>query len=260
MNKVVVISGASSGIGLALKSKFLNDGDFVIGLSRTVLDENDIACDVSSPEDIKKASLIIKEKYGKVDILVNNAGIGISGATELIPMENIRRAFEISYFGALGLTRAILPLMDTGSRIIFMSSISGLTAIPFRSVYCSVKAAELMLGESLRMELSETGIKVVTFCPGEIKTNFSSNKLADIQTSARYGERVKNALEVVASREKKRMKMDKVINSIYKKCIKGRKAMYIIGAKYKFLYFAKRIMPTTAYLNLTNNMLGGKKK
>ncbi len=68
MNKIVVISGASSGIGLALKTKFLNDGDLVVGLSRTVLDENDIACDMSNPEDIKKAGAIIKGKYGKVDI------------------------------------------------------------------------------------------------------------------------------------------------------------------------------------------------
>ena len=259
MNKVVVISGATSGLGLALKKIFIDNGDYVYGLSRSVNDDKDIPCDVTSKEDIDLAVSRIAEKHSNIDILINNAGIGISGATEYIPMENIRKAFDISYFGSLELTRACLPFMDKGSRIIFMSSISGLTAIPFRSVYCSVNSAQLMLGESLRMELSQTGIDVVTLCPGEIKTNFSANKLADTKTSERYGQRVEKALDYVAKREEKRMKIEKVINKIYRICVKGKRAMYIIGGKYKFLYFAKRVLPTTQYLKLTDNMLGGKK-
>lgn len=257
--KIVVISGATSGLGMAIAKRFEADGHIVCNLARSCSDNGfDYGCDVTDPEQVASAVGKIGERYGRIDVLVNNAGIGISGATELIPMENIRAAMEVSYFGSLNLTRACLRFMNKGARIIFMSSIAGLTAIPFRSVYCSAKSAELMLGESLRMELSQTGISVVTLCPGEIKTNFSANKLADIQTTERYGKRVTNALEKVSSREGKRMTIDKVIGKIYKICTRGRKAMYIIGGKYKFLYFAKRIMPTTMYLKLTDKMLGGR--
>lgn len=261
MKRVVVISGATSGLGKALAQKFTACGDIVCGLSRSGTGEGDsYRCDVSDEAQVNEAVAQITDKYGKIDIVINNAGMGISGATELIPIENIRTVFDVSYFGALYVTRACLKHMERGGRIIFMSSISGLTAIPFRSVYCSVKAAELMLGESLRMELSQTGISVVTFCPGEIKTNFSANKFADLSTNQRYGMRVEKALEVVSSREHKRMPIDKVIDKMFKICLKGRKAMYIIGGKYKFLAFAQRILPTTTYLKLTDRMLGGREK
>lgn len=259
MEKIVVISGATSGLGKALAEKFIADGDVVCNLARSC-EESDTAykCDVSDEWQVNRAVDAIGARYGRVDILINNAGVGISGATEFIPVEDIKRAMDISYFGALYLTRACLKYMSSGARIIFMSSIAGLTAIPFRSVYCSVKAAELMLGESLRMELSQTGIDVVTLCPGEIKTNFSANKLADVRTSERYGDRVQKAQAKVFDREEKRMPISKVIDKMYKICRKGRKAMYIIGGKYKFLYFGKRVLPTTTYLKLTDNMLGGK--
>ena len=259
MNKIVVISGATSGLGKALAEKFEADGDCVINLSRSCDEtETSYRCDVSDEWQVNRAVEAIGGRYGRVDILINNAGVGISGATEFLPIEDVKRAMDISYFGALYLTRACLKFMSRGARIIFMSSIAGLTAIPFRSVYCSVKAAELMLGESLRMELSQTGIDVLTFCPGEIKTNFSANKLADVRTSERYGSRVEKAQAKVFDREDKRMPVSKVIDKMYKICRRGRKAMYIIGGKYKFLYFAKRILPTTTYLKLTDNMLGGK--
>lgn len=260
MNKIVVITGASSGIGKALKTQFLAAGDTVVSCQRTCGgdDKDFIACDVTDEESVRAAAAEIAAKYGRIDILINNAGVGISGATELIPTADIRRAMDISYFGSIYVTRSLLPLMYEKGRIIFMSSVAGLFALPYRSVYSSVKAAQLMLGESLRMELSHTGIRVVTLCPGEIKTNFSANKLADHKTNERYGDRVQKAAEYVMSREEKRMPIGSVAGKLYRICDRGRKAMYIIGGKYKFLWFAKRIMPTTAYLKMTDKLLGGR--
>lgn len=260
MDKIVVITGASSGIGLALKEQFEAAGDTVVSCQRTNNnnDKHFICCDVTVEASVKAAAREIESRYGKIDIVINNAGVGISGATELIPMSDIRRAMDISYFGSLMFTRETLPLLKGNGRIVFMSSVSGLFALPYRSVYCSVKAAQLMLGESLRMELSHTKIKVVTLCPGEIKTNFSANKLACPATNELYGDRVAKAADYVASREEKRMPMASVAKKMYKMCDRGRKAMYIIGGKYKFLWFGKRVLPTTAYLNLTDKMLGGR--
>ena len=258
---VVIISGATSGIGKALAERYRADGHTVCNLSRSC--ENggdDYKCDVTNEARVNEAVEEIAAKYGRIDVVINNAGCGISGATELVPMDKVRAVLEVSYYGSLYLTRACLKHMGKGGRIIFMSSICGLTPTPFHSVYCSVKAAVLMLGESLRMELSQTGIKVITFCPGEIRTNFTANKYIDVQTNEKYGKRVDTAIKKGASRESKRMSVEKAAAKMYKKCIKGRKAMYIIGGKYKFLNFLRRILPTTTYLNMANKVLSGKEQ
>ncbi len=258
---VVIISGATSGIGKALAERYRADGYTVCNLSRSCETEGDnYKCDVTDEEKVTATVDEIAAKYGRIDVVINNAGSGISGATELIPTKEIKKAMDVSYYGALYLTRACLKYMKRGGRIIFMSSISGITAIPFRSVYCSAKAAELMLGEALRMELSQAGIKVISFCPGEIKTNFSRNKYAGVESNARYGKRVENALKKVSDRESHRMPLDKISAKIYKKCVKGRKAVYVIGGIYKILYLGYKILPTTTYLKLTDRLLGGREK
>ena len=105
MEKIVVISGATSGLGKALAEKFRADGDVVCGLSRSCAEsETDYPCDVSDEGQVNAAVDKIVERYGRIDILINNAGVGISGATELIPVEDIRKAMDVSYYGALFLT------------------------------------------------------------------------------------------------------------------------------------------------------------
>ena len=256
--KVAVISGATSGIGKLLAEKFAADGYVVCDLARSCSGEGDeYKCDVSDEAQVNAAVDKIAEKYGHIDILVNNAGVGISGATELLPIEDIKRVIDVSYFGALYLTRACLKYMTAGARIIFMSSISALTVTPFHSVYCSAKAAEQMLGLSLRMELSHTGIEVVCICPGEIRTEFSANKLVHTETNERYGERVRKAYELAVSRNGKRMDPEKIIGKIYKICIYGKKAMYIIGGKYKAFYRLKKLTSENFFINMTNKFASG---
>ncbi len=257
--KVVIISGATSGIGKALAERYRADGYTVCNLSRSCETEGDnYKCDVTDEEKVTATVDEIAAKYGRIDVVINNAGSGISGALELVPMERVRQVMDVSYYGSLYLTRACLKHMKAGGRLVFMSSICGLTPTPFHSIYCSAKAAVLMLGEALRMELSQTGITSVTICPGEIRTNFTANKYVDAQTNEKYGNRVATAIKKGESRESKRMSVDKAADKIYKKIVKGRKAMYIIGGKYKFLNFLRRIMPTTAYLNMANKVLSGK--
>ena len=257
--KGAVISGATSGIGKALAEKFGETGYVVCNLARSCDGEGDnYKCDVSDEAQVNAAVEKIAEKYGHIDVLVNNAGVGISGATELLPVADVKRAFDVSYYGALYLTRACLKHMSSGARIIFISSIAALIPVPFRSVYSSVKAAELMLGEALRMELSHTGIEVVCICPGEIKTNFSANRLADVTTNERYGDRPAAALRHVAEKESKRMPISKVINKLYAICTRGKKPIYIIGGKYKFFNAARKLLPTDLFLKCTGGAVKGK--
>ena len=254
MEKTAIITGGTSGLGKELKKLYESDGYRVCVLARSCDDEtkDEYACDVSDEAQVTAAVEKIAAKYGRIDVVVNNAGMGVLGASELIPTDDIRRAFDVSYYGALHVTRACLKHMLRGGRIIFICSIAAYIPVPFRSPYSSAKAAELMLCMALRMELKKAGITVVGICPGEIKTNFSANRASEVSTNERYGDRPQAALDRIAQKTPKRMPAEKAAKKIYKKCRKGRKAVYVIGGKYRFFRFAQRFVPSTFFMEMTD--------
>ncbi len=262
MSKVVVITGSSSGIGKNLKKMFEENGDIVIGLSRSESQSpTSFPCDLTDAEQIKTAFDFIGEKYGHVDILVNNAGFGISGATELVSENQIKNIFDVNFFGALTCARLCLPLMDKNSKIINISSACALFPLPFRTLYCSSKSALNMLSQSWDLELRPFGIRVVSICPGDIKTNFTKNREKSFETNKRYDNRIKNATSYVDNRENKRMSIDAAVTKIFKICNKRNpKPMYIIGAKYKLFYFGQKILPIRIFNGLIGKIFDGKKK
>jgi len=116
----------------------------------------------------------------------------------------------------------------------------------------------LNLSFALRMELSHLGIEVSAFCPGDTKTNFTENRIKDDTTSDKYGDRLATATENSDSREDKRMPVEVVAEKIFKTINKTKlKPFYIVGGKYKFLYFLTRITPKSWLLSGTNKKLGG---
>lgn len=271
-SRIIVITGGSSGIGAQLVRRFMQNGDAVVTLSRTNPDEflpldetgaaagqaRFLACDLSDSAQTEAAAARLTECLAKIDILINNAGLGISGATELLPVTEVRGVVEVDYFAALLLSSRLLPLVCENGKIVTISSACALFALPFRGVYCAAKAAASMLSYSMRMELSNTSIKAVCICPGDIKSGFTANRRKVAATNARYGNRVTNAAKKIDSREHKRMDADRSGKAIYKICDKKRGALYIVGAKYKFLYAASRLLPVGLFLKLTDRMFGGK--
>ena len=254
MEKIAVITGATSGLGKELKKLYERDGYRVCVLARSCDNEerDEYKCDVSDEAQVNAAAAKIAAKYGRIDVVVCNAGAGMFGTAELAPMSEIKRIMDISYFGALYTVRACLKHMGKGGRIVIMSSISAMTVTPYHSAYCAAKAAELMLSMAMRMELKPAGIDVVCICPGEISTGFSVNKKMYTDTNERYLDRVAKAAQIAASRSgKKRMPAEKAAKKIYKKCTKGKKAVYIIGGKYKFFRGVQRLVGDTAFLGLT---------
>lgn len=253
-NKVIVITGSSSGIGKYLASYFKN-GNTIVGLCRTE-SENSIKCDLSSPLDVENAVDIIKEKYGRVDILINNAGYGLTGAVETVTDEEIRRIFEVNFFSALSLIRHLLPLMPSGGKIINVSSACALFALPFKSMYCASKSALSMLSYSLKMELATSNIEVTAICPGDVKTPFTTNRKSNYTTNERYNDAIKNTDEKLAKRNNKRMSLDYAGKKIAKIIEKKRfKPTYIIGNKHKFLYFLSKIFPQSTFLYFTRKFM-----
>ena len=148
MEKVVLITGGSSGIGKAVGEYLLQKGFRVYGTSRTpekYLNSKFpiIALDVTQTESISACVLAVLEKETKIDVLVNNAGVGITGPMEEIPETEIKNNFETNFFGPLAVIKAVLPTMrqQKSGLIINITSIAGYMGLPFRGVYSASKAA-----------------------------------------------------------------------------------------------------------------------
>lgn len=257
--KIAVVTGGSSGIGRELLVRLTEYGYKVVNVSRSFPQDiacEHIACDLSVPTEVQAAAQTIIQTYKNVDLLINNAGLGISGATELLPEDKVRYVMEVDYFAPLLFTRALLPAMQAGSKIVFISSACALFALPYRGVYCSAKAAVSMLAYGLRMELAPSKIDVVCICPGDIKSNFTENRLKYTDTNERYGNNVAAAQHKVDSRKHKRMSVQKTGKKMAKIAVKKKRAFYIIGAKYKLLYFCSKIFPQNFMLKMTEKMFG----
>lgn len=251
--RVVVISGCTSGIGKELSSLYRQSGHIVIGLSRTATDP-DVAVDVTDYVAVERAVNDIYERYGRIDTVIANAGGGLSGATELLPIEQIEKQLSLNFTGALNLAQCALKVMKRGSNIAFISSACALFALPYRAIYCASKAAVNMAAYGLYMELKDHGIRVSTICPGDIQTNFTKNRVKCEDGGERYGDAPKLSAQKIDSREHKRMKLQPAAKKIYKYCTKCKKPLYIVGFKYKVLNFLRHILPQKLFLNVTAKM------
>ncbi len=192
-DKIVWVTGASSGIGEALVKKLASYGAQVI-LSARREDEllrvknacgaNGEKCvlvplDLEDEKSINDAIHKVKTLIGTVDILINNGGISQRSLTAETSMEVDRRLMEINYFGAIALTKAVLPGMIKKGRgnIVAVSSISGKFGFPLRSAYSASKHALHGFYETLGLEVKEQGIHVTIACPGRVRTEISKHAL-----------------------------------------------------------------------------------
>lgn len=254
--KTVLITGGTSGIGRELANIYKNEGYqvYAVGLDPNPLDKNEYFCDVTNINSIQN----IADKFEHLDLLICSAGFGISGSLELTGADIAKKLFDVNYFGVLNTCQVCLPKIQKHSKIIVIGSCCGLFALPFRAHYCASKSAINMFANGLRMELSKTDIDVTVVNPGDVKTEFIQNRIKNFETNERYQNRVKNAQEVVESKNDKRMSVKFCARKIFKICKKKNlKASYIIGFKYKVLNFFAKIMPKNIFLNITNKFMGG---
>ena len=189
-NRTVWITGASSGIGAALAIEFSNAGANIVLSGRRVAALEAIAercnsqittwvepLDVMDQKRIPILAKAVIEKTGGIDILINNAGISQRSRVVDTEMEVIDRIMQINFYGAVAMTKAVLPQMvERGSgHIVVISSLVGKFGTPLRSAYAASKHALHGFFDALRAETFDQGIQVITFCPGYIKTQLSYN-------------------------------------------------------------------------------------
>jgi len=192
-DKIVWITGASSGIGEALTHSFAKRNATIIisGRRMAELERVKQQCnsaaekihivtfDVSNTNEINQAANQVIEKFGKIDILINNAGVSQRALVKDAPIEIDRKIMEINFFGTVALTKAILPFMisQQAGKIIVISSLAGKLGTKYRSAYAASKHALHGFFDSLRCEVWQDNIQVLLVCPGYIKTNISFNAI-----------------------------------------------------------------------------------
>ena len=191
-NKVVWITGASSGIGEALAMGFAVLGAKLVLSARNEQQLQRVAhacgsetclvlpLDVTEQASMETAVVKVKECFGSIDLLINNAGISQRSTALETDMETYRKIFEVDVFGQIALTKAVLPIMvhQGKGHIAITASVAGKMGVPFRTGYCAAKHAVMGFFDALRSEVEHHGISVSAVVPGFIKTNISANAIA----------------------------------------------------------------------------------
>ncbi|MGB3776500.1 MAG: SDR family oxidoreductase [Leeuwenhoekiella sp.] len=183
MPAVVLITGASSGIGKAI-AEYLADRDYTVyGTSRNPKEKelngvHFLPLDVTQSDSIKNAVTLVLQRENQIDFLINNAGKGIGGPLEEIPESELKSIFETNYFGPINLIKEVLPVMreKRNGMIINVTSIAGFMGLPYRSAYSATKGALGLTTEALRMELKEFNIRLTNVAPGDFATNIAAGR------------------------------------------------------------------------------------
>jgi short-subunit dehydrogenase len=188
--RVVVVTGASMGIGEAIAKIFVEQGASVVLLSREAARAEDartrigcpertvaLACDVRHPEDIDRALALTLHHFKRVDVWINNAGRGLMDSVSDLDMHSCHDLFETNFFGAISAMQAVIPVMrrQGGGSIINISSVAGHIPLPFHAAYSATKFALNAMGKAAGVELKSDNIHVLTVCPGYVRTAFSDN-------------------------------------------------------------------------------------
>lgn len=208
---VVLVTGASSGIGKACAEHLVGLGHRVYGTSRRPAGASGgvemLQVDVTKDASVAEGVARVLKTEGRIDVLINNAGYGIAGAVEETSVPEAQEQFDTNFFGMFRVTKAVLPGMRErrSGLIVNMSSIGGLISIPFQSFYCATKFAIEGFTEALRMEVHAFGIRVVLIEPGDHATNFTRSRVRtkESQGNSPYKEKFDAALGVMEHDEQK---------------------------------------------------------
>lgn len=249
-DKVVVITGGTSGIGKALAFKFGLKGSKIVitgrdrqALEKTASDlrENGVQvlpviADVTLMDDNKKMAQESVKVFGRIDVLINNAGISMRAIFEDVDPEVIRRVMDINFYGAVYATKCCLPeiIRNKGS-IVGISSIAGFRGLPARTGYSASKFALNGFLESLRTELLNSGVHVLTACPGFTASNIRKRSLTEDGSSRGESPR----------QEDKMMTAEECAEHIYRATVRRRRSL-VLTLQGKFVVFLNKWLPGLA--------------
>lgn len=267
--KVVLITGASSGIGEAAAIRLMRAGYVVYGGARRVermknLEEQgirilklDVTDDASMIEGVER----IMSEQGRIGILINNAGYGSFGAFEDVPQSEARSQFEVNVFGLARLTQLVLPYMRANGvgKIINISSMGGKIYEPMGSWYHASKFAVEGLSDCLRLEVKKFGIDVIIIEPGGIKTEWEDiaiDHLMKVSGSGAYRNLAAMSAKLLATSRKQGSSPDVIAKTIERAILaRNPKTRYAAGAGAGIILFLRRVLSDKGFDRLMMTLL-----
>lgn len=264
MTKVVLITGASSGLGKATASYLLANNYRVFGTSRDpqkhISDINFdlLTFDLNQPETAQKLVNQVMHKVGRIDVLINNAGAGITGSIEETDVNSMQTHFSTNFFGPLSLIQKVLPVMrqQKSGLIINITSIGGYMGLPFRGIYSASKGALGLTSEALRMEVKRFGIDIVTLAPGDYATDIATRRIySPLNKDSPYHDLYQysiNTIDEHVDQGSNPNDFARMVHKIIK--LKKRNVHYLSGSfLQKFSILLKKILPDTLFEKMIMN-------
>jgi NAD(P)-dependent dehydrogenase (short-subunit alcohol dehydrogenase family) len=262
MNKIILITGASSGFGKAAAELFSQRGYTVYGTSRKAQQSDTIhflQMDVRDADSVKAGVKELVDREGRLDIVVNNAGMGIGGSLEMATQEEIRLQMDTNFMGCVNVCQQVLPVMrkQGAGRIINLSSIGGIMGLPYQGFYSASKFAIEGFSEALSAEVRRFGILVSMVEPGDFATGFTASRKISTLTaqSDAYGESFTRSQKIIEDEENGGLKPAVLANKIVKIAESKRpKLRYVVSDFEQLLsVILKRIVPGNQFVNILRN-------
>ena len=248
MEKVIIVTGASSGIGLATARRLAKKGCKVYGIARRAFADELFECmqaDVNDLEAVKRIFQTVFEKEGRIDAVINNAGMGIAGAVELATPERIQQIFDTNLTSLVKISSvAIGYLKKSKGNLINIGSVAGELPIPFQACYTATKAGVLKFSLALDGEVRRFGVKVTVVQPGDTKTGFTAARVCE-GGEADYGGRIGKSVSRMERDEQNGKSPETVARTIERAIKKRRPPLKVtVGGQYKFFVWLGKLLPT----------------
>jgi len=259
MEKVIAVTGGSSGIGRAVVSLLRLRGEKVYSLSRRASGIGyELPCDVTDRQTVDAAIKKIASAEGRIDVLVNCAGFGISGACEYTDSEDAHRQLEVNLFGISNMVNAALPYLREGGRIVNISSVAAVVPIPFQAWYSASKAAVNSYSMALANELCRFGISVCAVMPGDTKTGFTEARSENHMGDDVYGGAIGRSVEKMKRDERGGSPPELVAKTVVRAVTAKRvRPLYTCGFGNKAVVAAMRLLPAAVANRLIGRLYAG---
>lgn len=249
--KVAIITGASSGIGLAIAQSLYNDGAKVYDISRHIVKHDCVKesfeADVNDYQNVEKIIDKIASEEGHIDIFVNNAGFGIAGAIEYSKPENIYRQVNTNLSAYISLCTIVIKyLKQTKGRIVNISSVGGVIPLPYQATYSATKAGIEIFSRALANELHPYKVRVTAILPGDSKTGFTAARVIDNEASTEKEQAdIRLSIAKMEKDEQKGMTPEAIAKVVRKVLLKKRPPLRkTVGFGYKCVVFLPRLLST----------------
>lgn len=281
---IALITGASTGIGQATARRLVKGGWTVLaGVRDEAAGERlaaeapggrllAVSLDVTDAGQIEQAAARVRDlgnhsdaPDGLLDALINNAGIGFSGPLELLPLDDLRKQFDVNVLGQVAVTQALLPALRTAhGRIVFISSVGGRVAMPFSAPYAASKHAIEAIGDTLRVELASSNVQVALVEPGAVATPiWDKSRDAGGQLTvppslqAEYGHVTAAMDKAMENTSKRGVPADQVARTIERALTERRmRSRYIVGRDARAMILLKRLLPDRMFDRFARRALG----